>query len=100
MDELNLIALTKDRPIPLGLAVRMHVPLTLNVRSVEDTSLCEAYATEPAMMMCQQLNVFNLTELQRLSVLLEGKVAAATGRAREGVEGTESVDEGALLESD
>ena len=77
----------------------MHVPLTFNERSLEDTSLREAYATEPAMMMCQ-LNVFNLTELQRGSVLKEGEVAAATGRAGDGVEGTESMDEGALLEPD
>ena len=99
MDELNLLGLTYGGPIPLGLAICMHVLLTVDERSLEDTSLHEADAAVPAMMVCQ-LDVFHLSELQKGSVGYEGEVAAATRRAGEGAEGTEGMDKGAVLKHD
>jgi hypothetical protein len=82
----------------LGLAVSMHLLVIVFAGSLDDTSLTEANATEPATMVSYLNGVFNLFECQSGSVRFEGEGAGPTRLTGKGVEGAEGMDKGALFE--
>ena len=82
----------------LGLAVSIHLLVIVIARSLDYTSLLEADATEPAARVSYMNGFFLLFERQSGSVRFEGEGARRTRRTGEGVEGTEGMDKGALLE--
>jgi hypothetical protein len=92
------VDLTSDSTKLLGLAICMHLVLIIIAGSLDDTSLREADATEPATVVSYLIGVFLLFECQSGSVRFEGEGARRTRRTGEGVEGTEGMDKGALLE--